>query len=72
MKVAVIFFALVAIMSIAGLAFFSFSAVFHAVCNIYQIIIIYSIWRKFQEEQNDIFPEAVPPPIETIEPDSQF
>lgn len=46
-----IFFAIAAIVSIAGLINFSGSSVFTLLYNIYAFIITYSIWRKFQEKE---------------------
>lgn len=47
---AVVFFALGTILSIIGLIHLSVSAVINVIISTYTFMVIYSLWRKFQEK----------------------
>lgn len=61
-----IFFGVCTVLTIVGLINFSVSAVFNVVWNAYQFIIVYSLWRKFQEKEMEKEEAAVQPQISVI------
>jgi prolipoprotein diacylglyceryltransferase len=59
-----IFFGVSVVCSIINLMNFSPSAMFNLVYNVYAFVIIYSIWRKIQENNEEPKPQQIAMTIE--------
>lgn len=60
-----IFFAIFIILSIFGLYQLSASSILNLILNVYFFVIIYSLWRKFQENDEEAAkPQTFPTTIE--------
>lgn len=65
MKPVMIFFGIFIIISIFGLYNFSVSTIFNLILSIYTFAIVYSLWRKFQENgEEESKPGTAPSTIE--------
>lgn len=67
MKIGVFFFAFCTVTSLFGLASCTVASLFNFFYNFYGLVIVYSLWRKFQEhneEPKDTEPPTTPSTIE--------